>query len=181
MAPIAITHSSHQSTRIPFATKKVRDEINRFVKAKGKLLPTEQVLISNIHPCINDVFKWLIGHFLLGTNPVNTVPRGIMTFLQCVGSASPVCSYLFPSEENIGLVKSLCKDPITNDFRALRTLQNELPIFYGLLTAVKGYKVLPPCFQALIEKLCNCAEAPFDPSYYIPDTPAVKTAGLDLT
>ena len=170
------THSK-EADRIAFADATSRKYINEFVKTKGKVTDLLANRLRDLS-IVGPVFDWLITHFQLTTNPVSTVPRGIINFFQCLGSKSPVCSYLFPSEENIGLVKSLTEDRITPDFPALRTLQCELPIFHGLVTSIKGVSVLPRCFQILLNHLGLCAEAPFNPEYKIPDSPVGKPSKL---
>ena len=170
---------SKQASRVAFAEPSTRKLINEFLATKERLATTLRLQLVNL-PCIGPVFEWIISHFDLLTHNVSTVPRGIKRFLQCVGSPSPVSTYLFPSDENIGLVKTLCKKSITNDGIALRVLQSELPIFYGLTAAIKQVPVLPGCFQDLLDKLAVCASAPFNPLYRIPDSPVIEDSVLSL-
>ena len=64
---------------------------------------------------ISGVFSWLRAEYNLEIRCRTAVTEGVAKFLSCLGTTSLVCSYLFPSPDNVQLIRSLCESEIKCD------------------------------------------------------------------
>ena len=98
------------------------------------------------------------------------LPQKTKAFFRCLGSESPVCTYLFPS--SIELIKELTEVDFKKDRERYHALQMESPIFYDLLWELKDLSRLPKEFTSLLQHLIMCAETPFNnPEHRLPNLP----------
>ena len=117
---------------------------------------------------MSKMFGWLRKEYFLDIEPVSSVPKGVITFLGCLSTTSPVSSYLHPSSSNVKLVRSLTREDIKCDPVKYRELERDLPILYGLLRDLKGFNRIPEVFSPVLSYLINQAESPFNPENILP-------------
>ena len=75
--------------------------------------------------------------------------------------ASPVCAYIYPSDESFNLLETTFNINIKDDHIYLKSLKDRLPLLYDLLMAFSLESCLPVEFKPLIFKLIEKAEEPF--------------------
>lgn len=80
-------------------------------------------------------------------------------FIKSLGSTSPTCALLHPSETVASLVHSMIEKDITKDASLMQTLQEEIPVIFQLIRSLGYYplNILAP----LIEELWKKSNAPF--------------------
>ena len=88
---------------------------------------------------MSKMFGWLQKKYFLDIEPVSSVPKGVVTFLSCLSTTSPVSSYLHPSSLNDELVRALTVEDVKCAQVKYRELEKEQPIFFGLLRDLKGF------------------------------------------
>ena len=88
-------------------------------------------------------------------------PRGIKDFFLCLSKPSPVCSYLYPSEECFSLLEKLFIVGVKSQVSTMRDLHNKLPIFFDLLTSMEDQSSLPFDWKPVAYKLMQLAGQPF--------------------
>ena len=91
----------------------------------------------------------------------NVLPKGINDFFRCLSRASPVCSYVFPSEEVYTMVDKLFTEGIKHDIAFTKKLSEKAPIIHQLLIAFQVESRLPLAFKQLLGKLIAKSKTPF--------------------
>ena len=146
------------------------------MKKLGKGLLTLGQLNTLIHESktthlsiqLSNLLKWIKDKYfvdkLLGTpypNPGATMPRGLKNFIKCIGSESPVCHYLPPTNDNLTLLDDMFNGIRSKAYK-MQSLQKNLIIFFDLVVDVDdGTGNLPLEFNAMVLHLKNVAGKPF--------------------
>ena len=89
------------------------------------------------------------------------MPNAVIDILLCVSSPSPVCSYLYPSEEVLDLVMELFETNIKSDVKKMKEFQEKIPLFFNLLVCFSIETSLPDEWKGLIILLTDIARKPF--------------------
>ena len=90
-----------------------------------------------------------------------SVPKGIKDFFLTMSRPSPVCAYIYPSDESFNLLETIFNINIKDDPIHLKSLKDRLPLIYDLLMAFSLESCLPVEFKPLIFKLIEKAQEPF--------------------
>ena len=120
-----------------------------------------------------------------------SVPKGIKDFFLTMSRPSPVCAYIYPSDESFNLLETIFNINIKDDPIYLKSLKDRLPLIYDLLMAFSLESCLPVEFKPLIFKLIEKAQEPFRngpimdnchqlnemPMSFFPSLPLVRTRG----
>ena len=163
---------SSLSSRVAIEDTTQRELIRNFAHTQS-MMTRRQVaeLVSSVDKSLADVVNWAIAEYAMMATPDARLPSGIRAFFRCLGSTSAVCSYIFPSDRNIQLIRELTEVNIQADPVIRTEIQNQLPIFFGVLCDLKScYLRLPGCFRVLLGRLVIAAATPFDnPEHVLPD------------
>ena len=121
----------------------------------------------------------------------SSVPKGIKDFVLTLSRPSPVCAYIYPSDESFNLLETIFNINIKGDPIYLKSLKDRLPLIYDLLMAFSLESCLPVEFKPLIFKLIEKAQEPFRsgpvidndhqlnvvPMSFFPSLPLIRTRG----
>ena len=103
---------------------------------------------------------WIADTYLREDLKDKTIPKGVRAFLRCIGSESPVASYLPPSLKCANLIDKIIEKRTRQTDRIADDLQYELPIFFNLLKDIR--MDLPDAFNALLLHLKDVSLKPFE-------------------
>ena len=139
-----------------------------------------------MHLSSDKLIRWAIDYYGLRRDlndrrpviPVKLPPK-MKAFFRCLISTSPVCSYIFPSEENLELLRLLTEVDIKGNQALYLQLQAESPVFYDMLIELTDCLRLPAAFRGLIRHLTICAVTPFNPEDKLPDLPSTDDKKLE--
>ena len=90
-----------------------------------------------------------------------SVPKGIKDFFLTLSRSSPICAYIYPSDESFNLLETIFDINIKDDPIYLKSLKDRLPLIYDLLMAFLLESCLPVEFNPLIFKLIEKAQELF--------------------
>lgn len=152
-----VVFSEHKD-RIAIPDNCIRSKLKDWVQgklSKSGILEVEKLLERTYRP-IHIVFKWVRDTFAL-----QPVPVAIKNIFQCVSSCSPVCSYVFPSDFALSLAESLWEGNVKGNSELMKSIQEELPLFFSVLCCLKIETCLPEEWKGLLLYLIDLAKAPF--------------------
>ena len=138
---------------------KTRRLLSRFA-VKG-LTPEEydtlsQTLLKNL-PCVATVVK--ASTQSTADDSVVRCKSEWSTIVSALGTSSPVCAMLHPSDRMTRIISKMSESDVTTDPANLKVLQEEIPVIFELLRSL-GYfpkEILCP----LLMELCRVALATF--------------------
>ena len=164
--------------RIAIENDAIRNILISMRKKKSSKNEFFQLLnLAKLHcQFILPLLKWIFNYYDLKTFGLDTIPPGVLNFLGCMGSKSPVCSYVYPEEQCLLLLEDLIVTDIKKDIKKYQFLQMELPIFYELLKDLRDWNHLPEEFKGTLLHLKERATAPF--KYHIPRTPSEEESTM---
>ena len=110
---------------------------------------------------------------------VSTIPTGVINFLQCLASTSPVCAYIFPTARCMQLMERVCEVNVKEELEINREIQYQLPVVFALLKDLPEESKLPQEFKGVIIWLMDLANKPFLKATHV-DIP-VKDGDSDLS
>ena len=122
---------------------------------------------SQSHGFLHHVLKWCWERYGLEGKSKPTLvflSSGVRSFIKCLASESPVCSYLPPSA--VELAFEIIEENVKDNMVKLRKIQTQLPIFYQLLKDVNGSR-LPEEFKGCVLHLINQAVTPFKENHFV--------------
>ncbi|XP_066929541.1 uncharacterized protein [Clytia hemisphaerica] len=155
---------SNYRDRLAISRKHTRKHLKKWISKQlsSSELDTFITEMESFHPEILKVMRWYEEEHL----------DSAVDILQCLYSSSPVCSYIFPSEEVAYLMADLFDPSIKSSVTKMRKLQQHCPLFFNLLKEFNG-PCLPDEWKELVDSLITLAHVPF------PDTEPVVTEKCD--
>ena len=149
-------YCSDHKTRLAIDKKNVRNLLLSWCKGNREKAKRFQLVSAlSSYAEIYESFMWTEQTYK------TSIPNGISNFFKCLAKASPVCSYLPPTEECFSLVELLFKSGIKLNSSSMRSIYNKTPIFYNLLMAMGELTSLPLQWKPLIYKLIELSRKPF--------------------
>ena len=141
-------------------------------KIKPAMIHRLKTALSPYHE-IYDVFLWTLATF-----PV-IVPKGVLQFFNCLSQPSPVCSYLFPSEECLELADKLYTVNVKMHVETYKEIYEKLPVFFHLLNSLFESS-LPLVWKPLIRYLILKSQKPFVDAANVPETAPSDEDSMDF-
>lgn len=103
-----------------------------------------------------EAFRWVVESY----NRFVNAPKEMKKLFSCIASSSPVCSYLFPSNECLDLMSKLFDRNCAMDAHLMKDLQEKLPIFFKALTSLLC-KCFPEEFRVMLSTLTRISQEPY--------------------
>ena len=98
----------------------------------------------------------------LATFSADNVPDAIRDIFQYLSSSSPVCSYMFTSNFVISIAEALFENNIKLNHELMRSIQNELPLFFNVLASLNIEQCLPQEWKGLVLFLIDVSQQHFN-------------------
>jgi len=161
-------------SRIAISSKPLREKFGQWVDKKLTIISSKEFLLQlrSFNRAIFSAVKWTFDAYT-----GSTIPKGIQDLFRCVASASPVCSYVYPSDSVHSTIRSLCDTGTKSDAKLLKSLQREAPIFFNILTELMG-SCFPEEFKGLLLFLCDKSMVPFAGACVVSTSDRVSSTSL---
>ena len=103
-----------------------------------------------IRNILKNLLKWIYLNYMKLEFEDQSIPLGICLFLRCIGSESPVSSYLPPTLRNMILIDEILNGTIRQRGKCMDEVQQNLPIFFNMLKDLNNELPVEGCFPKAI-------------------------------